>query len=65
MQLFYILYLYLLSPVGHVSHGKAPYTYVEAMFAFYRCVGFRQEHCTQFQNQTDAILGHLNFPVRL
>ena len=25
----------------------------------------RQEHCTQFQNQTDAILGHLNFPVRL
>ena len=25
----------------------------------------RQEHCTKFQNQTDAILGHLNFPVRL
>ena len=25
----------------------------------------RQEHYTQFQNQTDAILGHLNFPVRL
>ena len=25
----------------------------------------RQEHCTQFQNQTDAILGHLNFSVRL
>ena len=25
----------------------------------------RQEHCTQFQNQIDAILGHFNFPVRL
>ena len=25
----------------------------------------RQEHCTQFQNQTDAILGHLNFLLRL
>ena len=24
-----------------------------------------EEYCTQFQNQTDAILGHLNFPVRL
>ena len=23
----------------------------------------RQEHCTQFQNETDAILGHFNFPV--